>query len=57
MPREDVSGTRWVRPEVVVEVQSLGLTPQRRLRQPAYVGVRADLTVEDLLADGGGRSA
>lgn len=54
VPREDALGTTWVRPEVVVEVQSLGLTPREgRLRQPAYVGLRGDLTVADLLEAGG----
>ncbi len=54
VPREDAAGTTWVRPEVVVEVESLGLTPQRRLRQPAFVGVRGDLRPEDLVDLGGG---
>ena len=54
VPREDALGTTWVRPTVVVEVESLGLTPREgRLRQPAYVGLRSDLTVDDLLAVGG----
>jgi bifunctional non-homologous end joining protein LigD len=53
-PREDSVGTVWVEPSVVVEVVSLGLTPQRRLRQPAYVGVRTDLEPADLLDLGGG---
>jgi len=49
VPKEDVFGTVWVRPEVLVDVASLGMTPQQRLRQPAYLGVRTDLTMEDLL--------
>lgn len=49
VPREDAAGAHWLRPEVVVEVASLGMTPQRRLRQPAYVGTRADLRPADLL--------
>ncbi len=49
VPKEDVLGTHWVRPEVVVECASLGLTPQQRLRQPAFIGVRTDLRPEDLL--------
>jgi bifunctional non-homologous end joining protein LigD len=40
-----------VRPEVVVEARMLGLTRDGRLRQPAYLGVRSDLTAEDLMAD------
>ena len=35
-------------PTVVVEVQALELTDQHRLRQPAYLGVRTDLTPSDL---------
>jgi bifunctional non-homologous end joining protein LigD len=49
VPRVDCEGTVWVEPTLVVEVASLGLTQQRRLRQPAYVGVRADLRPDDLL--------
>jgi bifunctional non-homologous end joining protein LigD len=53
VPRVDATGTTWVDPCVVVEVAALGTTPQGRLRQPAYLSVRADLTPEDLLAVGG----
>jgi len=49
LPKADVIGTTWVTPEVVVECASLGMTPQQRLRQPAYLGVRTDLTPSDLL--------
>ncbi len=49
VPREDAAGARWVRPEVVMEVASLGMTPQKRLRQPSYVGLRKDLRPDDLL--------
>jgi bifunctional non-homologous end joining protein LigD len=48
VPRVDAKGTTWVRPEVVVEIASLGLTPGMRLRQPSYLGTRPDLTPEDL---------
>jgi bifunctional non-homologous end joining protein LigD len=54
VPREDAVGTFWVRPLVVVEVASLGLTPQGRLRQPSYLGTRSDLRPDDLLDLGGG---
>lgn len=50
VPREDAVGARWVRPELVVEVASLGFTPQHRLRQPAYLGLRSDVTAGDLAA-------
>lgn len=49
VPRADAQGTQWVRPEVVVDVESLGLGAQGRLRQPSFRGVRDDLTVDDLL--------
>lgn len=48
VPRVDATGTTWVRPEVVVEVASLGVTDGGRLRQPSYQGVRHDLTPSDL---------
>lgn len=52
VPREDVSGTRWVEPLVVVEVEThgvgTGLASGARLRQPSYQGVRTDLAPEDL---------
>jgi bifunctional non-homologous end joining protein LigD len=48
VPRIDAKGTTWVRPEVVVEIASLGVTPGGRLRQPSYQGVRSDLAPADL---------
>ena len=48
VPPVDAKGTTWVRPDVVVEIASLGLTPGKRLRQPSYLGTRADLTPADL---------
>jgi hypothetical protein len=33
----------------VVEIASLGMTPGMRLRQPSYLGVREDLSPEDLV--------
>jgi bifunctional non-homologous end joining protein LigD len=50
VPRVDAQGTVWVRPGVVVEIASLGLTPGGRLRQPSYQGVRSDLSADDLSA-------
>jgi bifunctional non-homologous end joining protein LigD len=54
VPREDALGTTWVEPRVVVDVASLGLTPQGRLRQPSFLGVRRDLEPTDLLDLGRG---
>ncbi len=48
VPPVDAEGTRWVDPSVVVEVRTLGHAPGQRLRQPAFLGVRADLTPADL---------
>lgn len=48
LPRVDAAGTRWVRPEVVVDVESLGFAANGRLRQPSFQGVRSDLSPDDL---------
>lgn len=52
LPRVDAAGSRWVRPEIVVDVESLGFAANGRLRQPSFQGVRSDLTPADLLAGG-----
>ncbi len=51
LPRLDRTGTVWVRPTVVVDVQYLTLTSDGRLRQPAYRGVRTDLSLSDLVEE------
>jgi bifunctional non-homologous end joining protein LigD len=48
VPRPDALGTTWVEPVLVVEIESLGPSALGRLRQPSYVGTRADLSPEDL---------
>ena len=48
VPKVDAQGTRWVRPQVVVDVAALGITSAGRLRQPSFIGVRKDLTPEAL---------
>ncbi|EWT03558.1 DNA ligase [Intrasporangium oryzae NRRL B-24470] len=48
VPREDALGAQWVHPVLVVDVESLGLSSQGRLRQPAYKGVRDDLRPDDV---------
>jgi bifunctional non-homologous end joining protein LigD len=53
VPTVDAAGTVWVRPELVVDIAALGLTPAKRLRQPSYRGVRPDLTPEDLAPEDG----
>jgi len=42
VPAVDAAGATWVDPELVVEVEHLGWTSGRRLRQPSYRGVRTD---------------
>lgn len=48
VPTVDADGTTWLEPLVVIEVRALELTGQHRLRQPAYLGVRTDVTPADL---------
>ena len=48
VPKVDAKGTVWVRPEVVVDIAAVGMTPAKRLRQPAFRGVRRDLEPRDL---------
>jgi len=48
IPPLDAQGTQWVRPDVVIDVQSLGLSAQGRLRQPSYRGLRPDLSPDDV---------
>jgi bifunctional non-homologous end joining protein LigD len=48
VPPLDAQGTQWVRPDVVIDVQSLGLSAQGRLRQPSYRGLRPDLSPDDV---------
>lgn len=48
LPRAEVVGTTWLRPQVVVDVAALGVTGDGRLRQPSYQGVRTDLDLDDL---------
>jgi bifunctional non-homologous end joining protein LigD len=58
VPAVDAKGTTWVRPEIVVEIASLGFTPGMRLRQPSYLGMREDLDPTDLTPlDPGGADA
>jgi bifunctional non-homologous end joining protein LigD len=48
VPRLDRVGATWVDPVVVVEARALEMTRDGRLRQPASLGMRTDLTPEDL---------
>lgn len=48
LPRPDAVGARWCVPQVVVEVSHLGWTDARKLRQPVFRGIRADLVPADV---------
>jgi bifunctional non-homologous end joining protein LigD len=50
VPRVDALGTHWVDPVLVVDVEAHRLPKAEvdRLRQPAYKGIRPDLTVNDI---------
>ncbi len=48
IPTVDARGTTWVRPLVVIDVASLGVTAAQRLRQPAYQRMRSDLDPEQV---------
>lgn len=56
VPALDAAGASWVRPELVVDVRSLGgfrprtADPDARLRQPVFVRTRPDLGASDLPA-------
>ncbi|WP_270887250.1 non-homologous end-joining DNA ligase [Pedococcus sp. 5OH_020] len=52
VPTVDAQGAFWVEPLVVVEARTLEVTKEGRLRQPAYLGIRTDLTTQDLRAQG-----
>ena len=47
VPREDATGTRWLEPALVVDVDTHG-RGHARLRQPSYQGLRLDLAAGDL---------
>jgi bifunctional non-homologous end joining protein LigD len=48
LPSQDVLGTTWLEPEVVIEVRHLGRTEGGRLRQPVFRGIRTDLDPADV---------
>lgn len=51
VPREYARVARWVRPEVIAEVEFTGWTKDGRLRHPSYRGLRDDLRVTDLVRE------
>lgn len=46
----DRGAIRWVRPELVADVEFLGVSDGGQLRQPSWRGIRVDLTPEELAA-------
>lgn len=51
VPKVDASGTQWLDPVLVVDVETHGIGYER-LRQPSFQGVRSDVTPEDLAGSG-----
>lgn len=47
-PTADVRGTRWLRPDLIADVEFHGTAPGGRLRQPTWRGLRPDLEPADL---------
>jgi bifunctional non-homologous end joining protein LigD len=48
VPSADARDARWVRPELVGEVEFAEWTVTRRLRQPSWRGLRLDKSVDDI---------
>ena len=48
VPREHARVARWVRPELVVDVEFTAWTRDGRLRHPSYKGLRDDLRPEEV---------
>jgi bifunctional non-homologous end joining protein LigD len=48
VPRADASDALWVRPELVAEVGYAEVTPDGRLRQARWRGLRPDKTPEEV---------
>ncbi|MGH2682485.1 MAG: non-homologous end-joining DNA ligase [Actinomycetota bacterium] len=46
-----LKGARWVRPELVCEVEYLAMTSAGKLRAPSYKGLRPDKVPEDCLLE------
>jgi bifunctional non-homologous end joining protein LigD len=49
--------TRWVEPDLVVEVEFLHWTDDQRLRNPVFRGVRPDKSIDEARGDGAGDGA
>jgi bifunctional non-homologous end joining protein LigD len=51
VPRADAKGAHWVRPELVAEIRYGNQTPDRRLRFPRFLRLRADKSPEECSDD------
>jgi bifunctional non-homologous end joining protein LigD len=51
LPASQVAGATWVRPELVGEVRFSGWTAERRLRHPAWRGLRPDKVPADVVPE------
>ncbi len=51
VPREHARTARWVRPELVAEVEFTAWTRDGRLRHPSYKGLRDDLDPADVVRE------
>jgi len=52
VPREDSRGAHWVRPELVAEIRYGNRTPDRRLRFPRFLRLRADKSPAECVEEG-----
>ena len=50
-PRVDARVIRWVRPELVAEVEFGEWTPDGRMRHPSYLGLRIDKSPTDVIRE------
>jgi bifunctional non-homologous end joining protein LigD len=51
LPREVTRDAQWIEPDLVGEVAFAGWTAERRLRHPAWRGVRDDLEPDDVVVE------
>ena len=47
-----IKNVKWIKPKLVAEIQFAELTKDRILRQPSFVGLRADKDAECVVLEG-----